>query len=31
MKTLDLAHRGRDEVDLAWTMEWLRRHDAYDD
>jgi len=28
---LDLAPRGRDEDNLAWTMEWLRRHDAYDD
>ena len=28
---LDLAPRGRDEANLAWTMEWLRRHDAYDD
>jgi predicted dithiol-disulfide oxidoreductase (DUF899 family) len=27
---LDLAPRGRDEDNLAWTMEWLRRHDAYD-
>ena len=27
----DLAPRGRDEDNLAWTMEWLRRHDAYDD
>jgi predicted dithiol-disulfide oxidoreductase (DUF899 family) len=28
---LDLAPHGRDEDNLAWTMEWLRRHDAYDD
>jgi predicted dithiol-disulfide oxidoreductase (DUF899 family) len=28
---LDLAPRGRDEDNLVWTMEWLRRHDAYDD
>jgi predicted dithiol-disulfide oxidoreductase (DUF899 family) len=27
---LDLAPRGRDEDDLAWPMQWLRRHDAYD-
>jgi predicted dithiol-disulfide oxidoreductase (DUF899 family) len=27
---LDLAPRGRDEDNLAWPMEWLRRHDAYD-
>ena len=27
---LDLAPRGRDETGLAWPMEWLRRHDAYD-
>jgi predicted dithiol-disulfide oxidoreductase (DUF899 family) len=27
---LDLAPRGRDEADLAWTMAWLRRHDSYD-
>ena len=26
---LDLAPRGRDENGLAWTMEWLRRHDQY--
>ena len=26
---LDLAPRGRDEDGLAWTMEWLRRHDQY--
>lgn len=27
---LDLAPCGRDEDDLAWPMQWLRRHDAYD-
>ncbi len=27
---LDLAPRGRDEDNLAWPMEWLRRHDAYE-
>jgi predicted dithiol-disulfide oxidoreductase (DUF899 family) len=27
---LDLAPRGRDESELSWTMEWLRRHDAYE-
>ncbi len=26
---LDLAPRGRDEAGLAWTMEWLHRHDQY--
>lgn len=28
---LDLAPRGRDEHSLDWPMQWLRRHDAYDD
>jgi predicted dithiol-disulfide oxidoreductase (DUF899 family) len=28
---LDLAPRGRDEGNLAWSMKWLRRHDSYDD
>jgi predicted dithiol-disulfide oxidoreductase (DUF899 family) len=28
---LDLTPRGRDEDNLNWSMEWLRRHDAYDD
>jgi predicted dithiol-disulfide oxidoreductase (DUF899 family) len=27
---LDLTPRGRDEGGLAWSMAWLRRHDAYD-
>lgn len=27
---LDVAPRGRDEQDLSYSMEWLRRHDAYD-
>ena len=27
---LDLTPKGRDEDDLAFTMAWLRRHDAYD-
>ena len=27
---LDLTPRGRDEDKLTWSMEWLRRHDAYD-
>jgi len=27
---LDLAPKGRDESGLAWPMQWLRRHDAYD-
>ena len=28
---LDLAPHGRDEDSLDWPMQWLRRHDAYDD
>lgn len=28
---MDLVPKGRDEDDLAFTMEWLRRHDEYDD
>lgn len=28
---LDLAPKGRDEDNLAFTMEWLRHHDRYDD
>ena len=28
---LDLAPKGRDEADLGFTMEWVRRHDSYDD
>ena len=28
---LDIVPKGRDEDDLAFTMEWLRLHDAYDD
>jgi predicted dithiol-disulfide oxidoreductase (DUF899 family) len=28
---LDLVPKGRDEADLAFTMEWLRRHDQYED
>ena len=27
---LDLVPRGRDEDELAWPMEWLRRRDEYD-
>ena len=27
---LDRAPRGRDEDDLSYTMEWLRRHDRYE-
>lgn len=26
---LDLTPKGRDEDDLPWTMDWLRRHDQY--
>lgn len=26
---LDLVPKGRDEADLSFTMEWLRRHDRY--
>jgi predicted dithiol-disulfide oxidoreductase (DUF899 family) len=26
---LDLVPKGRDEDDLPWTMDWLRRHDQY--
>lgn len=26
---LDLTAKGRDEQDLAWSMDWLHRHDAY--
>jgi predicted dithiol-disulfide oxidoreductase (DUF899 family) len=26
---LDLTPRGRNEGELAWPMEWLRRHDTY--
>lgn len=28
---LDLVPKGRDEADLAYTMEWVRRHDRYED
>ena len=28
---LDLVPKGRDEADLSFTMEWLRRHDQYED
>lgn len=28
---LDLVPKGRDEADLPFTMEWLRRHDQYED
>lgn len=28
---LDLVPKGRDEADLSFTMEWLRRHDSYGD
>ena len=28
---LDIAPKGRDEDDLAFTMEWLRHHDRYED
>ena len=28
---LDLVPKGRDEEKLSWTMEWLHRHDEYDD
>ena len=28
---MDLLPKGRDEVDLEFTMAWLRRHDQYDD
>jgi predicted dithiol-disulfide oxidoreductase (DUF899 family) len=27
---LDLAPKGRDEGDLAWSMAWVRHHDRYD-
>ena len=27
---LDLVPKGRDEDELPWTMEWLRRHDQYE-
>jgi predicted dithiol-disulfide oxidoreductase (DUF899 family) len=27
---LDIVPKGRDEGDLNYTMEWLRRHDEYD-
>ena len=27
---LDLAPKGRDEADLAWSMAWVRHHDRYD-
>jgi predicted dithiol-disulfide oxidoreductase (DUF899 family) len=27
---LDLAPKGRDEDDLAWSMAWVRHHDRYD-
>lgn len=26
---LDLTPKGRDEGDLDWTMQWVRRHDQY--
>jgi predicted dithiol-disulfide oxidoreductase (DUF899 family) len=26
---LDLVRKGRDERDLAWTMQWVRHHDRY--
>lgn len=26
---LDLVPKGRDEDDLEFTMEWMRRHDQY--
>lgn len=28
---LDLMPKGRDEADYGFTMEWLRRHDSYED
>ncbi len=28
---MDLLPRGRDEDELPWTMDWLRRHDQYED
>ena len=28
---LDLVPKDRDEADLSWTMEWVRRHDQYGD
>ena len=28
---LDLVPKGRDEADLPFTMEWVRRHDRYED
>lgn len=28
---LDLTSKGRDEGGLDWTMQWLHRHDAYED
>ena len=28
---LDIVPKGRDESDLDYSMEWLRRHDEYDD
>ena len=28
---LDTVPKGRDEQDLDWSMQWVRRHDRYDD
>jgi predicted dithiol-disulfide oxidoreductase (DUF899 family) len=28
---LDLVPKGRDEAGLSYSMEWLRRHDEYED
>ena len=28
---LDLAPKGRDEANLEWPQQWVRRHDEYDD
>ena len=27
---LDIVPKGRNESDLSYTMEWLKRHDEYD-
>ena len=28
---LDIVPKGRDEADLNYSMEWIRRHDQYAD
>jgi predicted dithiol-disulfide oxidoreductase (DUF899 family) len=28
---VDLTPKGRDEAGLAYTMEWVRHHDRYED